>query len=119
MFDIYRRYFRVHKIEPGCVKVTLQFDASMEPLLKACIDHKREAVKHYVKMKIVSPNNYTEKPATILKYHSKSGLFILCRDEATTEVEQSHKPVKGTRSRSFSGKVHSVTGPRKRTKSAD
>ena len=119
VFDIYRRYLRVHKIEPGCVKVTLQFDASMEPFLKACIDQKREAVKHYVKMEIVSLNNYTEKPATILKYRLKSGLYILCRNEATTEVEQSHKPVKGTQSRSFSGKVNSVTGPRKRTKSAN
>ena len=71
----------------------------MEPFLKACIDQKREAVKHYAEMKIVSPNDYTEKPAIILKYHSKPGLFSPYQNEATTEVEhviQSHKSVKGT-----------------------
>ena len=47
VFSIYKRYLRVHKIEPGSVKVILQFPTSMEPLLQACIDQKREAVKHY------------------------------------------------------------------------
>ena len=47
VFSIYTRYLRVHKIEPGSVKVILQFPASMEPLLQACIDQKRAASKHY------------------------------------------------------------------------
>ena len=61
VFDIYRRYLRVHKIEPGCVKVTLQFDANMEPFLQDCIDKKCEAVKHYAKMHI---NNLMETQET-------------------------------------------------------
>ena len=40
-------YLKLHKIEPGSVKVILQFPASMEPLLQTCIDQKCEAIKHY------------------------------------------------------------------------
>ena len=54
VFNIYRWYLRVHMIEPRCVKVTLQFDASMEQFLQDCIDKKCEAVKHYAIMHIVS-----------------------------------------------------------------
>ena len=54
VFDIHARFFRIHKIEPGCVKVTLQFDASVESHIQACIDKKHEAVRHYAKMCIES-----------------------------------------------------------------
>ena len=46
-FSIYKRYLRVHKIEPGSVKVILQFPAKIKPLLQACIDQKRAASKQY------------------------------------------------------------------------
>ena len=72
VFDIYKRYLRIHKIEPGCIKVTLQFDASMESHIQACIDKKYEEVKHYAKMYIVSKKEQTETPETHPTGTSKS-----------------------------------------------
>ena len=114
VFDIYRRYLRVHKIEPGCVKVTLQFDANMEPFLQDCIDKKREAVKHYAKMHILSI----------------AGICIPSRNELTMTpayqcmyITRNHRPTKYTkteRSHSYSEvqlQVHPRTKSFKRTKS--
>ena len=47
VFGIYKRYFRIHKIEPGCIKVTLQFPADMQQLIQGCIDQKYDAFKQY------------------------------------------------------------------------
>ena len=95
VFDIYRRYLRVHKIEPGCVKVTLQFDVSMEPFLQDCINKKREAVKHYAEMRILSI----------------AGICIPSRNTTSAcqcmHITRNHRPTKYTkterpRSQSFS-----------------
>ena len=52
VFSIYKRYLRIHKIQPGCVKVILQFDASIRAFIQACIDKNSAAVKHYAEMYI-------------------------------------------------------------------
>ena len=57
VFGIYKRYLRLHKIEPGCIKVTLQFPPSMREHLQACIDQKSEAVKQYAKMQLSEMNS--------------------------------------------------------------
>ena len=57
VFGIYKRYLRLHKIEPSCIKVTLQFPPSMTQLLKACIDQKGEPVKQYAKMQLKLPTD--------------------------------------------------------------
>lgn len=51
-FDIKNRYLRIHTIEPGSIKVILQFPATMTELFQAYIDQKQEAVKDFVEMKI-------------------------------------------------------------------
>lgn len=51
-FDIKNRYLRIHTIEPGSIKVILQFPATMMELFQAYIDQKQEAVKDFVEMKI-------------------------------------------------------------------
>ena len=43
-FDIRNRYFSIHKIDPGSIKVILQFPASMTALIKACIEWKCKTV---------------------------------------------------------------------------
>ena len=105
VFHIYRRYLRVHKIKPGCVKVTLQFDANMKPFLQDSIDKKREAVKHYAEMYIVSI----------------VGICISSRNELT-HITRNHPPTKYTKTRSHScSEVQLQVHPRnksfKRTKS--
>ena len=62
VFGIYKRYLRLHKIEQGCIKVTLQFPPSMTKLIKACIDQKGEAVKRYAKMQLKLPTDVIEEP---------------------------------------------------------
>ena len=57
VFGIYKRYLRLHKIEPGCIKVTLQFPPSMTQVLQACIDQKGEAIKQYAKMQLKLPTD--------------------------------------------------------------
>ena len=61
VFGIYKRYLRLHKIEPGCIKVTLQFPPSMTQLIQACIDQKSEAVKRYAKMELKLLTDVIEK----------------------------------------------------------
>ena len=56
VFGIYKRYFRIHKIERGCIKVTLQFPADMQELIQGCIDQKCDALKqHDISMQITKP----------------------------------------------------------------
>ena len=62
VFGIYKRYLRLHKIERGCIKVTLQFPPSMTKLIKSCIDQKGEAVKRYAKMQLKLPTDVIEEP---------------------------------------------------------
>ena len=62
VFGIYKRYLRLHKIERGCIKVTLQFPPSMTKLIKACIDQKGEAVKRYAKMQLKLPTDVIKEP---------------------------------------------------------
>ena len=100
VFDIYRRYLRVHKIEPGCVKVTLQFDANMESDLQECIDKKRESVKHYVTMCIESNKNQTELQ---LRTNSKESLKSIIEEE----TGQSHQH-SDSRASTYGGKRSSV-----------
>ena len=57
VFGIYKRYLRLHKIEPGCIKVTLQFPPSITQLIQACIDQKCEAVKRFAKMELKLPTD--------------------------------------------------------------
>ena len=96
VFDIYRRYLRVHKIEPGCVKVTLQFDASMESDLQECIDKKRESVKHYATMCIKPNKNQTE---TQVDDTSKENLKSTgkCIEEETGQPRQPRSSSYGRR----------------------
>ena len=54
-FQIHSRYLRIHKIEPGSIKVTLQFPTSMTEIFQTCIEQKQEAVKHFVAMKLEPP----------------------------------------------------------------
>ena len=122
VFDIHRRYFRVHKIEPGCVKVTLQFDASMEPLLRDLIDKKREAVKHYAEMNIIS---CTETPATNaapLESASSAGSETKVTTVQEIPTYQPRKYPKAKRSQSFTrtqSKTYARTKPRKRATTTD
>ena len=83
VFDIYTRFFRIHKIEPGCIKVTLQFDTSMESHIQARIDDKYEAVKHYAKMHIISNKKQTEpsEDATSIDEENNGS----CIEEVTKE----------------------------------
>ena len=62
VFGIYKRYLRLHKIERGCIKITLQFPPSMTKLIQACIDQKGEAVKRYAKMQLKLPTDVIEEP---------------------------------------------------------
>ncbi len=55
VFGIYKRYMRVHKIEPGCIKVTLQFPLDMKKLIEACVDEKSEFTQKYKEVKIEGP----------------------------------------------------------------
>ena len=62
VFGIYKRYFRIHKIEPGCIKVTLQFPADMQQLIQGCIDQKCDALKqHAISMQILKPHEMQDK----------------------------------------------------------
>ena len=61
VFGIYKRYLRLHKIERGCIKVTLQFPPSMTKLIQACIDQKGDAVKRYAKMQLKLPTDVIEE----------------------------------------------------------
>ena len=47
VFDIYKRYLRVHMITPGNIKeVTIQFPTGMTKLVQECIDEKRRAANN-------------------------------------------------------------------------
>ena len=59
VFGIYKRYMRVHKIEPGCIKVTLQFPLGMKKLIEACVDEKLEFTHQYGEVKIEEPETKT------------------------------------------------------------
>ena len=62
VFGIYKRYLRLHKIEPGCIKVTLQFPPGMTQLIQDCIDQTSEVVKRYAKMQLELPTDVIEEP---------------------------------------------------------
>ena len=62
VFGIYKRYLRIHKIERGCIKVTLQFPPSMKQLIEACINQKDETVKRYANMQLKLLTDVIEEP---------------------------------------------------------
>ena len=77
VFGIYKRYFRIHKIEPGCIKITLQFPADMQQLIQGCIDRKCDALKQYaISMQILKPLEMQgkENPSVDDKKDDSSGL---------------------------------------------
>ena len=86
VFHIYRRYLRVHKIKPGCVEVILQFPASMEPLLQACIDKKHKSVEHYTKMRIESNKKQLKSPMSIISRDLKSKQITPIEEETREQV---------------------------------
>ena len=62
VFEIYKRYFRVHKIEPGCIKVTLQFPDDMKQLIQACINQKCDYLKQYaISMHVLEPQKMQDQ----------------------------------------------------------
>ena len=63
VFKIYKRYLRVHKIDLDSVqRVTVQFAASMEPHLQACIDQGKEtARRHRVTDIHIEPQTETQQ----------------------------------------------------------
>ena len=63
VFKIYKRYLRVHKIDLDSVqRVTVQFAASMEPHLQACIDQGKEtARRHHVTDMHIEPHTETQQ----------------------------------------------------------
>ena len=94
-FDIHNRYFRIHRIDPGSIKVVLQFPASMIELIKTCIERKcntvncfaKESPKHHkdnkliCTMKIELPEKQTDyKQPTALKKHRNDSQDMLNPD---------------------------------------
>ena len=57
-FDIHNRYFRIHRIDPGSIKVILQFPASMTELIETCIEQKRQTAKWFAKESLESPKHH-------------------------------------------------------------
>ena len=93
VFGIYKRYFRIHKIEPGCIKITLQFPPDMQQLIQGCIDRKCDALKQYaISMQILKPHEMQgkENPSVDDKKDDSSGLN---QDESTQtdRKSSSHK----------------------------
>ena len=62
VFEIYKRYFRIHKIEPGCIKATLQFPDDMKHLIQACINQKCDVLKQFaISMQILEPQKMQDQ----------------------------------------------------------
>ena len=93
VFGIYKRYLRLHKIEPGCIKVTLQFPPSMIQLIKACIDQKSEAVKRYAKMELKLLTDVFEKPfisakvSPITEFTKRKNFQVNCLSQSQVKSE--------------------------------
>ena len=67
-FDIHNRYFRIHRIDPGSIKVILQFPTSMTELIKACIEQKCQTAKWFAKESLESPKHHiTDKITCAMK----------------------------------------------------
>lgn len=62
VFGFYQRYLRVHKIQRGCIKVTMQFPVSMTQLLQKCITQKSGFVKSFGSLKIEPPYAQKDSP---------------------------------------------------------
>ena len=94
VFEIYRRYLSIHMIKPGCVKVTLQFPASMEPYLQTCIDKKRVSVMHYADMHLIRDDDQTKTQAqtTSKKSAMNSGLPDKCSIHDLVPMEDDCHP---------------------------
>ena len=58
-FDIHNRYFRIHRIDPGSIKVILQFPASMTEFIKTCIEQKYQNFNWFAKEALESPKHQT------------------------------------------------------------
>ena len=90
VFDIYKRYLRVHKIELGSIQtVTVQFAASMEPHFQACIDQNRETARRH---------NVTD-----MHIEPQTGLKPTAPDTTATE-DQTHEAVD-----TLDGKIQNMT----------
>ena len=59
-FAIYNRYFRIHRIDPGSIKIILQFPASMTELIETCIKQKRQTAKWFAKKSLESPEHHID-----------------------------------------------------------
>ena len=87
VFGIYRRYFRIHKIEPGCIKVTLQFPADMQQLIQGCIDQKCDALKqHAISMQILQPDEMQDKENPSVD--DKDNSSVHDQDEEPTQTDR-------------------------------
>ena len=59
-FAIYNRYFRIHRIDPGSIKIILQFPASMTELIETCIKQKRLTAKWFAKKSLESSKHHID-----------------------------------------------------------
>ena len=63
-FNIYNRYFRIHRIDPGSIKVILQFPVSMTELIETCIEEKCKTGDCLAKKSLGSPKHYINDKLT-------------------------------------------------------
>ena len=105
VFEIYKRYFRIHKIEPGCIKVTLQFPDDMKQLIQACIDQKCDYLKQYaISMQILEPQKMQDQD-------ENPGVDDSNQDEPT-QTKRSNPPSKSSQaSASKPEKDHNSSPP--------
>ena len=91
VFNIYKCYLRVHKIELGSVqKVTAQFTASMKPHLQACIDQKRETARcHNVTDMYIEPQTEPKLTATATEDQTRQAVTSNIQKEAKTQETRS------------------------------
>ena len=66
-FDIHNCYFRIHRIDPGSIKVILQFPASMTELIKTSIAQKYQTAKWFAKESLGSPKHIIDKLTCAMK----------------------------------------------------
>ena len=115
VFGIYKRYLKIHKIEPGSIKVTLQFPASTEPHIRVCIELKRKAVKHFADMSI----EYQEDKAEAQGSHPPSKPEGTVKVETTTDKsEKDHTKIQSHQERETSKFLSKNPKPMKEATSA-